>query len=205
MRHFLIASLLLGASFTPNLTAQSVATVEAPSHIEVAVTYDSMLSNVITSPTFFTQGGSIQMHGQFHRGLGIVADVAGLHTGNEAGSGIALNLVTAMFGARYTWSPRHRRYSLYGEGLGGVANGWNSVFPIPLPQAQQTESSTQYQLVDSATSLAVQTGGGMDYRLSPNLAVRVFEVDWLRFQFPNTTTNTEYNLRVGTGLVYRFR
>jgi hypothetical protein len=42
-------------------------------------------------------GGSIQLHRQFWRGLGIVADIFGLHSSNASGSGVGLDLVTATF------------------------------------------------------------------------------------------------------------
>jgi hypothetical protein len=139
------------------------------------------------------EGGSLQIHGQFWRGLGVVADVAGLHSGNASGTGVGLDLVTATFGPRYTWSPAHRTYSLFGQVLTGEANGLNSVFP------------TSSGAADSATSLALYVGGGANLRLTRRIAVRAFEADWLRTQMPNASTNVQNNLRLGSGLIFRFK
>lgn len=160
---------------------------------EVAITYDTSRANVVAGNSFWMQGGSIQMHGQFWHGLGVVADVAGLHTASMNNSGVGLDMVTATFGPRYTWSPLHARYSLFGQALAGEANGMNSTFP-GTPQA-----------VTTASSVAVQLGGGMSVTLKRHIAIRAIEADWLRTQLPNTTTSVENNLRLGAGVVLRFK
>ncbi len=121
-----------------------------------------------------------------------MADVAVLHTGNINSSGVGLDLVTSTFGPRYTWSPRYGKLSFYGQGLAGVANGLNSVFPAASG------------LGTSANGLAAQVGGGIDLRLRRHLALRAIEANWLRTQLPNTTTGVQNNLRLGFGLVFRF-
>lgn len=73
-----------------------------------------------------------------------------MHISNIDSSGVGLDMVTATFGPRYTWSPRRARYALFVQGLAGVANGFNSIFP----------SNSGVDTV--ANSLAVQAGGGMN-------------------------------------------
>jgi hypothetical protein len=180
--------LLAGALMGTPAWAQTPS-AQRSGHLEVAVTYDAALSNQTTSNSFWLQGGSVQAHGEFWRGLGVVADVAGLHTGNIHSSGVGVDLVTATFGPRYTWS--HRRLSFFGQGLAGEANGLNSLFP------------GVSRAGSSGNSLAVQVGGGMNLSLSPRIAVRVFEADWLRTQLPNGTTDVQNNLRLGAGVVLR--
>jgi peptidoglycan-associated lipoprotein len=160
----------------------------------VAVVYNPLLANIVGGNSFSMQGGSVQVHGQFWHGLGVVADVSGLHTASTGGSsGVGLDMVTATFGPRYTWSPAHRRYAIFGQALVGEAHGMNSVFPNPAGAN------------DSANSLALYVGGGINVRLKDHLALRVLEADWLRTQLPNATTNVQNNLRVGAGLIYRFK
>lgn len=67
---------------------------------------------------FWMQGGSVQVHGQFWHGLGVVGEVSGLHTGDMDGSGVALDMVTATFGPRYTWQIPRRRFCLLRPGAG---------------------------------------------------------------------------------------
>jgi hypothetical protein len=171
---------------------KSIPTEHATSSLEVAITYDASRANLIAGDSFWMQGGGVQVHGQFWHGLGVVADVTGLHTANIDNSGIGLDLVTATFGPRYTWSPAHARYSVFGQALVGVAKGINSLFPgTPLPRS-------------SADSLAVQLGGGVDLPLKRHIALRAFEADWIRTQMPNLTTGVQNNLKLGAGIVFRF-
>jgi hypothetical protein len=57
----------------------------------------------------------------------------------------------------------------------------------------------------SASGLAIQAGGGVDIGLSPHWAVRAGEVQWLRTELPNATTNVQNVLKVGAGIVFRFK
>ena len=161
--------------------------------LDVAVTYNATLSDLITSSRFWMQGASAQIEGRFYGGWGAVADISGMHIANMNSTGVGLDMVTATFGPRYTWSPARARYQIFGEALAGVANGFNSVFPSPL-SAQTT-----------ASSLAVKAGGGINLQLRPHYALRLFEADYLRTQLPNSTNNAQNNLQLGAGVVFRFR
>jgi hypothetical protein len=189
MRSSLVKVVLLVGSC---IVAAPAAWGQAPPSFDVAIVYNALRANIVPGDNFWMQGGSAQIHGQFWRGLGVVADVAGLHTANANGAGEGLDLVTAAFGPRYTWPLAHRRCALFGQVLIGEANGFHSVFPT----ANGVESSTH--------GLALEVGGGLNLPLSRHLAVRAFEADWLRTQLPNSTTGVQNNLRVGAGLVFKF-
>jgi hypothetical protein len=49
-------------------------------------------------------------------------------------------------------------------------------------------------------------GGGVDYRLTNRFAIRPVKVDYLMSRFSETESggNTQNNLRVSTGIVFRF-
>ena len=187
--------MMAAAILAAPLVAQSaVAAKAAPKYpLDVAVTYNATMSNSISSKAFWMQGGSVQLHGRFYRGLGVVADIAGMHTGNINSSGVSLDMVTATFGPRYTWSPAHARYALFGQALAGDEFGFNSVFP-------GVGGATA-----SSYNLAVKAGGGLNIALSPRLALRAIEADWLRTKLPNATTNVQNNVGLGAGVVMRFR
>jgi hypothetical protein len=57
----------------------------------------------------------------------------------------------------------------------------------------------------SASSLALQMGGGADIAMGHHIAIRLVQASWLRTQLPNATTNVQNNLLFGTGIVFRFR
>jgi hypothetical protein len=186
--------LLIGACSLAVLTSwgqDAKPTTPHASSLEVAVTYDATLSDVTTGSWFWMQGGSVQVHGQFWHGLGAVADVAGGHIANINNSGVGLDLVTATFGPRYTWSRAHSHYSLFGQALAGEAFGFNSTFPA-IPNAQS-----------DANNLATLLGGGVNFSLSHRLALRAVEANWLRSQIPNNTNNVQNSMRLGAGIVLR--
>jgi hypothetical protein len=166
---------------------------QASPRLEVAVLYDSLLSNVVRADRFWMQGGSIQVDGQFWHGLCAEADISGFHAQNANSAGVGLDMVTTTFGPRYRWSPVHHRYSFFSHALVGEANGFNSIFP----GAGSASSSTN--------GLALQLGGGMDLLVRHRLLMRVFEADWLRTEMPNGDTNVQNNVRLAAGVVVRFR
>jgi hypothetical protein len=190
---FWLAACLTAGTAAWGQDAAAIASKAKPavSSLDVAVTYDTMLSNVTAGAHFWMQGGSIQVHGQFWRGLGVVADVAGQHTGNINNSGVGLDLVTATFGPRYTWSLAHSRYSVFGQALAGEGFGLNSTFPAS-PSA-----------LNDATTLATQLGGGVNLSLSRRFALRAIEASWVRSQTPNATDDVQNSMRLGAGVVFR--
>jgi hypothetical protein len=180
--------------FGPHLCGQQSGT-ESPAlrGLEVAILYNSLLSNVARADRFWMQGGSIQVDGQFWRGLGVDADISGFHTQNANNGGVGLDIVTAAFGPSYRWSPAHHHYSFLAHALVGEANGFDSIFP-----GAATASS-------SANGLALQFGGALDLPLKHHLLMRVFEADWLRTDLPNADTNVQNNIRLAAGIVVRFQ
>jgi hypothetical protein len=157
----------------------------------VALTYDAAYSGLTTGRNnFWMQGGSIEIAGTAWHGFGAAANVTGLHSGNT-GKSVPLNLVIATFGPRYTWTARKQRMAIFGQGLVGEANGFRSLFPSP------------GAATDSANSLAVLAGGGVDLGLRQHLSLRLLQASWLRTQLPNANTGVQNNLLLGTGIVFR--
>jgi len=170
---------------------QSASTRQNP--VDVAVLYTADSSNRIPGERFWMQGGTVQLHGQFWRGLGVVADVTGEHSGRMGTSDVGLDLVMATFGPRYTWQPANRRVALFGQSLIGEADALHSVFP------------TSDGVTDSSNSMALKIGGGLNYRVSSHLGVRAFEGNWVRTQLPNSTSNVQNHLQISAGIVFRLK
>ena len=174
---------------TAILHAQAVTSKTA----DIAVTFTAERSlKANTNQNFFTYGGSAELGVNVYRGLGIAANVTGTHTSSVGTSNIPLSLVTVTFGPRYRLHVA-RKLSVYGEVLVGEANGFSSIFPA-------TGNSQ-----DSANGLALQLGGGVDYRFGSRYALRLINASYLRTQLPNSADNVENNLQLGAGFVLRFR
>jgi hypothetical protein len=50
----------------------------------------------------------------------------------------------------------------------------------------------------------MELGGGVDANISQHFAIRLAQVDYLFTTFQDGFTNHEHNLRITTGLVFRF-
>jgi hypothetical protein len=181
-----MAATLLQAQTQPEAAASPRGT------LEVAFSYNATMADAITGNSFWMQGAGAQIHGQFLGGLGMVADIASAHQSNINSTGVGLDMVTATFGPRYTWSRPHQRYGLYAQALAGTAIGFNGLFPAP-----RGASTT-------SLGLAVKAGGGLNLTLSPHVILRAFEADYLRTQLPNSTTNVQNNVTLGAGIGFRF-
>lgn len=191
--------LLTGSLLIPaNLKAQTVkGNLLGHQEVDVAVTYTVQHSNLVSTPTFWQQGGSVELSAQAYHGWGAAANITGTHVGSAANSGVGLSMVTTTFGPRYTWYKpngitRKRSLAVFGQALLGESHGFNSYFP------SRAGAMTDYN------AFALQVGGGVDLGLSRHFAVRVIQADWLRTQFPNGTTNVQNSLRLAAGIVLRF-
>jgi opacity protein-like surface antigen len=139
--------------------------------------------------SFSLNGGSASIAYNANSWLSGVADFGGYHNGNILNSGVDGTLSTYLFGPRVSY--RHSdRITPFGEVLFGVVRATASI-------AGTSGSDTRF---------AMSVGGGFDYKLSDHFAIRPVKVDYLLSRFPETGTNaqTQNNLRVSTGVVFRF-
>ena len=180
-----------------NLNAQT------PQDVDLAVTLVVVqAAHVAGAADFRLYGGSIEVHADFFHGLGAVANVTEVHENTTSPLLAPLDLVTVTFGPRYTFAPKlgKRRVSVFAQALVGEANGFHSLFATGTGPAIPPNGTT-----DSANSLAVQAGGGLDVRVTRRFSVRAFEADYLRTQLPNGSNNTQSNVRFAAGVVFRIQ
>ena len=190
MKLRVVVSLLGFAS----LFAMTTQAQEERKTIDVFAGYSYVRANPSTASNdnFSLNGGTASAAYNFNNWLSGVADFGGYHTSNGLASGLDGTLSTYLFGPRVSY--RHfGRVTPFGEVLFGVAHAGGGVFT---PNSQN--------------AFAMTVGGGVDYRLSHRLSIRPLKVDYLltRFNEFNTFnalgTQTQNNLRVSTGIVFRF-
>lgn len=196
--------LLLGAALSTGLVAQAqqqpvpARTVD----VDAAITYVGERAKIasVDCGCFWLNGGSGDFAMTFFHGLGVAANLTGVHASN-IGTGIDLDKVMFAVGPRYTYSPaawskhhlgKDRGIALFGESLFGGVHGFNTVFP----------SSTGTQ--GAASSFAMQLGGGVDLRLPRHIGVRAVEVDYVRSTLPNNGGNLQNDLRIAGGISFHF-
>ena len=179
-----VALLLLAGSATSRAQTES--------RVDLGATFLAQRSlQANTAHNFWAEGGSLELGADAFHGFGVAARLSGVHTAAVGSGSVPLSLVTAIFGPRYRWHTG-RRVSPYGEALLGEADGFGSLFP----SASGARAS--------ASSLALQIGGGVDLMISRHISTRVLEASWLRTQLPNGTNDRQNSLRLGAGIVTRF-
>ena len=58
--------------------------------------------------------------------------------------------------------------------------------------------------VGNGTAFAMTVGGGVDVRVSPRIAIRLAQAEYLMTRFPDGLSNRQDNFRFGAGVVFRF-
>jgi opacity protein-like surface antigen len=159
--------------------------------VDIFAGYSYVRDNPSTSGvnSFSLNGGSASFAYNATSWLSGVADIGAYHNGNILGTGTDGTLSTYLFGPRISY--RHSsRITPFGEVLFGVAHAGASI------------AGTS----GSDNAFAMSLGGGVDYKLTDRFAIRPIKVDYLMTRFSETGTGnqTQNNLRVSTGIVFRF-
>jgi peptidoglycan-associated lipoprotein len=169
-------------------------TVSKSHPIALSVGYSAMISN---SPPgrcgcFLLNGGSGEALFHVWKNVAAVVQLTGGHTGNVPQSQQDLGLVTYMAGPRSSFLMRGR-VNVYGQFLAGGIHGFDAYFPKDDAQPN-----------DSANSLALSTGGGVEIGISDRLSVRTVEAEFLASRLPNDLSGRQHSFRVSSGLIFRF-
>lgn len=161
------------------------------SNVDVAAGYNYIRANAPPSDCqcFNMNGAFVSADVPLWNWLGVTGKVTLNHGKNISDLGQNLTLMTFAAGPKV--SLPMGRFIPFGEILFGVARGTGSYFP-----SGDTSSS-------SASSFALAPGGGVDIGLTPRFAIRA-EAQYLRTSLPNGFGNTQNQLQIGTGIVFRF-
>jgi hypothetical protein len=160
------------------------------------VTFAGELSRVDPSSCcFWFKGGGVDAAVPLWKGFGIAATLTGDHASN-IWKGVDENKISLMAGPRYTltaWKSHSgaadsRRLQLFGQGLVGVAHGF--------------DSGSFFNGSSSAYQLAIQTGGGLNFYLTKKIGIRPIEVDFVRTQSGLIGMETQNDMRLASGVIY---
>jgi hypothetical protein len=190
--------LLLGA-LTMSLTGLTQQKAP-PTTTDLAITYVAERAKLasIECGCFWLEGGSMNVAVTFYRGLGVAANITGGHASSVT-PGVDLDKVSFMMGPRYTFRPgsdaldRHGEVRIFGEGLIGGVHGFNTIFP------------SSGGVAGAASSFAFQVGGGLDWTIWKHVGIRLVEADFVRSTLPNSTDDTQHDLRLAAGISFHFR
>ena len=182
-----ILTLLLPVALLP-----AVAAAQGAPKSEVAVTYNWVHTNAPPAECgcFSANGGSASYAYRFLPSFKLVGEVGAVTQGNVNSTGYDLTLWNFLAGGRYTLR-NHSRVKPFGQALFGIAHTTGSLSPDQIG-------------LGSSTSFAMSAGGGLDINLSPHLALRAAQADYLLTLLPNRTNDHQNNIRVSAGIVFRF-
>jgi hypothetical protein len=194
-------AMVLGA-LSLSAAGQTGAPAPAADRFDVAVNFTYKVTKIAsTTNRFVLPGGSLDAAWNVSSkasgeatGMSLVVDLNGESKSNVE-PGVSLTQFSVMGGARYTFhiaAQSPYAVDLYGQFLGGGVFASNSLFPGP-------SGATS-----SANSGAIQVGGGANIRLTPRIALRLIEADFISTDLPNSTNNRQYDVRFSNGVVFRF-
>ena len=161
--------------------------------------------NSVTPPTsasasFDLHGGRGEAVAHVNRNLGIVAEFAGYKiTGLP--SGVSAHVFTYMFGPRLTYRGSEK-VEPFVQAIFGGAHASGSTSGVVSPG---------FEFRGSENSFAMALGGGLDYKIHRNVAIRFIQADYLMTRFKtninsagNSVAATQNNFRIGAGIQFRF-
>jgi hypothetical protein len=162
---------------------------------EVSGGYTYLRANIVPSCACFnTHGGTGSAAFHANNWLGLVGEFSGVHSGDVQSSGRDLTVFTYQFGPRISMG-RGRRATPFAHALFGGGRASGSLYDVPIHGRSGTGPDNSW---------AVTLGGGLDVKAGSRVSIRVFQVDWMHTRFHNGDNNQQNNLRVSTGIVFRF-
>lgn len=162
---------------------------EGTSKVELYGGYDYVRFNINArvegfppSATFNGNGGGGQLEYNPNDWFSLVGDLAGYYV---PASGSHQEAFTYLFGPRVNF----RR--------GGLTPFAQVLFGGIL-------ASGGIQMTGPVDHYAMTAGGGLDYKLSRFLAIRLAQAEYFMTTFPDGLSNRQNNFRFSTGIVFRF-
>jgi len=149
-----------------------------------------------TSQTFDNHGGTASIAGNINNWFGVVADFGFYKVSGDLQPGSSGTAQTYLFGPRF--SHRGERWTPFASALFGAARmSVDSSTPI-------TGSSNFFNNTAHQNAFASAFGAGFDYKLTKHVAWRVVQAEYLITKFKDGNDNFQNNLRLASGLVFRF-
>lgn len=193
-RLFRILAVAIALTMAAGAAAQGApAAVHKHPFIELGLDYNYVRANAPPADCgcFSMNGGDAWAAYNFTSSLAAVAQFSAHHASNVNGSGADLTLKSYLFGGRYSWR-NSSRFMPFGQALFGGSHAGTNL------------SSGGPVLGNTSNSFALSAGGGLDVSLTQHFAVRAFEADYFRTQFPNGVNDRQNNLRLGAGLILKW-
>jgi outer membrane immunogenic protein len=174
----------------------ALALVRHIAELELFGGYSYMRSNLVfTGAPLSANGGSASVVIYLRDWFGIVGDFGSYEQRNIAAQGLSLAFSTYQLGPRLRF-PQVIHITPFAQFLWGAGHAGGTVYTRSLG------FSVPPLGVNNAFVL---TGGiGADWNVSPRIAIRLVQADYLHSEFLNGGGNRQENIRLSTGVVFSF-
>ncbi len=158
------------------------------SAFDVGVNYAYVRANAPPAACgcFSMNGGGGDLVVNMQHGLSLVADLEATHVSNLNGTAQSVTVFDYLFGPRFSYRTGSR-FTPYVQISAGGSN----------------ELST-YAFVQNSQAFAASGGGGVSRVLGRHLAWKIVQVDYIYSRLPNAVNDHQNDLRISTGLAFRF-
>ena len=156
--------------------------------MEVGLNYDYVHANAPPGQCgcFSLNGGSATFTYNIRPSWAGVADVMVAHASNVGATQQNITIVNYLFGPRYSYR-NHTRFVPYGQFLFGGA-----------------KEDVNFQFTINRNAFGFATGGGVNTRLSRRWGMTIVQGDWVYTRIPNAKNDRQNDVRISTGVLYRF-
>ena len=158
--------------------------------------YSYMRSNLVfTGAPLSANGGDASVAVYLSDWFGIVGDFGLYQQRNIAGQGFSLTFSSYQFGPRLRF-PRLTHVTPFAHFLWGAGHANGTVYTRSL--------GFGVPRLGVNNSFVLTAGGGADWKVSPRIAIRLVQADYLHSEFLNGSGNRQENIRLSTGVVFSF-
>jgi hypothetical protein len=196
---WIFSVLLLALGAANGAYAQGIEGVRpARAQAEIFGGYSYLGSNTAANNAPINLNGASAAVGFYVRNwLGLVGDVGVYHQSNVAASGFSLTVSTFQAGPRLRWR-NHSPLTPFGQLLLGAGHAGGTLYTRSLGPGLSP--------LGANNSFVLTGGGGVDWKLSPRIGVRLVQAEYLYSQFLNGSGNgnRQDNLRLSAGIVFSF-
>jgi peptidoglycan-associated lipoprotein len=156
--------------------------------IEVGLNYTFIHANAppASCGCFSINGGGGTIVVNAPRGLSVVADLYAAHANQVDGTNQNITIFNYLFGPRSSYRAGHR-FTPYVEALAGGS-----------------KETSNYTYVADVNAFAASGGGGISTVINRRFAWNIIEADYVYSRLPNAVNTHQNNLRVTSGITFRF-
>jgi outer membrane immunogenic protein len=179
-------------------SAQAMGVGQDAPRLDVFIGYSYVRANsVATGALINMNGGSASVAFNFDKWIGLVGDVGVYHQASVTANNLSLTVSSYQAGPRFTLR-RHDHLIPFAQVLAGAGHATGTLYTTSLGGGSAP--------IGTNNAFMLTAGGGIDWKLTPTVGIRLIQAEYLYSQFLNggTYVNRQNNVRLSAGIVFSF-